>query len=564
MFKPAKKYIAMAFALALALFWKLNTFSSEYAQVETFRGANLEDEVFYPLMAENINRTNPVKVYINGMSYANNGSEVILSSELQPLASIGFVRDYLGCAAFMSDESGVTVQCHDLLYEITLGKRDAFCNGEEISLTQTPIEANGRVYLGLEDFCKFFEYDYGYIASDGIISIRYETLAELPDSYDLRDFGRVGEIKNQGSSSTCWAYASIGAFESSLRPMEATRVSVDDMLTHVSEGMKSAGDYTQAVAYLLSWTGPVVKAGEKPVYHLQNVRFYDKDEIGQIKRAVFRYGGVSTSIYASVSSSNLNTSFYYNKRTNSFYCSGDEKPNHEVVIIGWDDDYPAEYFTERPLGNGAFICQNSWGADFGESGVFYISYYDNNVGTQAVSYSGIDYYYNFDNIYQSDLQGWVGRMGYNKSSAYGANVFTAGANEKVEAAGFYAVSPNTSYKLYFVSNFMNKSSLANRELVASGKVDDAGFYTIRFDKPQRVNKGDEFAVILFIDTPKSQRPLAIEYQAGATAALVDLTDGKGYVSANGLDWTNIEEETAANLCIKAYSTNIKEVEDGGK
>ena len=562
--KAAKKYIVMAIVLAFTLFWKLNTFASNYGQVETFRGANLEDSVFYPLIAENINRTNPVKVYVNSDMYANNSSDVVLSGELEPLASTTFVRDYLGCAAFKSDESGLTLQCGSDLYEITVGKKDAFCNGEEISLTQVPVEMNGKAYIGLEDVCTFCGYDYGYAYSDGMVRVAYDDMMALPAYYDLRSFGRVGDVKDQGSSSTCWAYAAIGALESSLRPMEAALVSVDDMIDHVSLDERFAGDYTQAIAYLLSWKGPVIKAGEKPVYHLQNVRFYDQGEIDEIKRAVFRYGGVSTSIYASVSSSNLNNSNYYNKRTNSFYMYDDEKPNHEVVIIGWDDDYPAEYFSQRPDGDGAFICQNSWGSDFGEAGVFYISYYDKNIGTQAVSYSGIEYYYNYDNIYQSDLQGWIGRMGYTKSNAYGANVFTAAGDELVEAIGFYSVDTDSSYKIYFVPNFRNKASLANRELVASGNLTDAGFYTVRFDKPQSVSEGEEFAVILYIDTPRCLRPLAIEYEAGVTSELVDISDGKGYVSNNGLEWSSIEEETGANLCIKAYSVNNKGGSNGSK
>lgn len=551
--KPAKKYIVMAFALALALFWKLNTFSSSYAQVESFRGANLEDEVFYPLMAENFNRTNPVKVYINGESYANNNSEVMLSTELEPLASLEFICDYLGCAAYKSDESGITLQCGHNLYEITIGKKDAFCNGSEISLTQTPIENNGKCYVGLADCCDLFGYGFGFVRSEGFVTIRYDELAELPAYYDLRVHGRVGEIKNQGTQSTCWAYASIGALESRLRPMEATLFSVEDMLEKVSLGNGIAGDYTQAIAYLLSWKGPVMKSGEKPIYHLQNVRFYNHEQLNELKSAVFRYGGVSTSIYASQSSSSLTNSSYYDKRTNSYYYNGEDKPNHEVVIVGWDDDYPAEYFADRPLGDGAFICQNSWGEDFGENGVFYISYYDKNIGTQAVSYSGVEYYYNFDRIYQSDLQGWVGRMGYSKSSAYGANVFTAEDAETVEAAGFYSVDRDSSYQIYFVSGFKNKASLANRELVASGRLSDAGYYTIRFDKKKEVAPGEDFAIVLYIDTPGCQRPLAIEYEAGVTSELVDITDGRGYVSKNGLEWSSIEEETAANLCIKAYS-----------
>lgn len=42
---------------------------------------------------------------------------------------------------------------------------------------------------------------------------------------------------------------------------------------------------------------------------------------------------------------------------------------------------------------------------------------------------------------------------------------------------------------------------------------------------------------------------------------VDITDGKGFISNNGLDWENVEDTVSSNLCIKAYANNVMEVFD---
>lgn len=73
----------------------------------------------------------------------------------------------------------------------------------------------------------------------------------------------------------------------------------------------------------------------------------------EIKWAVYQHGGVSTSIYANVSTSNLSKSSYYNKKKNAYCYKGTEKPNHDVVIIGWDDQYSASNFTGKVPGNGS-------------------------------------------------------------------------------------------------------------------------------------------------------------------------------------------------------------------
>ena len=73
------------------------------------------------------------------------------------------------------------------------------------------------------------------------------------------------------------------------------------------------GNYMMAVSYLVSWMGPD-KDGTKTVgKHVQEVHFYNSDDIDEIKWAVYQHGGVSTSIYAKVSTSNLSKSSYYNK-----------------------------------------------------------------------------------------------------------------------------------------------------------------------------------------------------------------------------------------------------------
>ena len=80
-----------------------------------------------------------------------------------------------------------------------------------------------------------------------------------------------------------------------------------------------------------------------------------------IKWAVFKNGGVSTSLYVEVNSSNLSKSDYYNEKTDSYYYNGSKAPNHDVVIIGWDDNYSKSNFAEKVPGDGAYICQNRRG-----------------------------------------------------------------------------------------------------------------------------------------------------------------------------------------------------------
>ncbi|MBO6128284.1 MAG: cell surface protein [Pseudobutyrivibrio sp.] len=564
--KFSKRYLAFILIIAFVLVWKLNNWNDKYAAVETFRGATLNEDVLYPLMSKNLNDSNQLQVYINGELYSASQADTILNESLNPVGSLEFVRSALKGSAFMSSDRSAVVQITNDIFEFVEGSESATENGEEIQLSIKPSIYLGELYIGLEDLCQVFGYEYNYNKANYTVTIDYENTPTLPSKYDLREVNRVSEIRNQGSTATCWACASLEALESSLLPANKYIFSVDSMINDNSFGLdeSAGGKYTMALAYLLSWQGPKVEESaenQETAVHLQEAHFYDSENLDEIKMAVYQYGGVSSSIYASVSTSNLTNSSSYNRATNSYCYVGNSKPNHDVVIIGWDDSYPASKFSETVPGNGAFICQNSWGTGFGDDGVFYISYYDSNIGNQAVSYVKVDTNNTYSYIYQSDLCGWVGQIGYNKEWAYGANTFVADGDQQIEAAGFYALGENTSYQIYFVSNYENTSTLSEKELVASGTVSQKGYYTIKFNSAKTVSAGESFAIVLYVNTPDTKRPLAVEYATDKMTEAVDITDGKGFISNNGLDWENVEDTVSSNLCIKAYANNVMEVFD---
>ena len=88
-----------------------------------------------------------------------------------------------------------------------------------------------------------------------------------------------------------------------------------------------------------------------------------------------------------------------------------------------------------------------------------------------------------------------------------------------------------------------------------GKTEDAGFYTVQADKEVTLEPGEKFAVAVYLSTPQAVHPMAIEYAADEKTKDVDLSDGEGYISADGKRWERVEEAYSCNLCIKAYTRN---------
>lgn len=565
--KYSKRYIAFTVVILFVFLVKFHVLGVDNASVGRFRGGTLDSEVWNPLVANDVN-SSQVKAVIDNQEYTSDQAGFYMNKDRNIMVPVSMLRDALNCSAHVYDNDRLLVEKHNLSVSLSLDEKKAYVNGEEEKIKSGLTKVGGELYVSLDDLSNLLGYNCDFdITKNTVVAADTDTSALVPAYFDLREKGRVSQIRNQGTYGTCWAFAATSALESSLLPEEKYLFSVDNMSMSNSfnANQYDGGEYTMGMAYLAAWQGPVLEKDDpygdgvsddtlKAVKHVQEMQIIDGKDYEGIKEAVFKYGGVESSLYSTIRSSQ-DSSVYYN-RENSAYCYiGTEKPNHDVVIIGWDDNYPSSNFNTQLEGDGAFICQNSWGSDFGEDGIFYVSYYDTNIGTHNVVYTRVDDTDNYDNIYQSDLCGWVGKMGYDSEQIYGANVFKAKGNEKLSAASFYATGANTEYELYVVHDFKNEKSFANREKLASGVVKKAGYYTIDFDE-QQLKAGEKYAIVLYVKTPGSKHPLAIEYDTGESILQgVDLDDGEGYISLNGKKFVNVKEKRECNLCIKAFTRN---------
>ena len=567
--KYSKRYIILSIVLAIVFLFKFHILEMDDAEVGKFRGGSLDSTVWYPMIAEDVN-SQVIRLVIDNKEYTSEDYTFYMDYNRNIMVPVSILRDLLNCSAHMYENSYLIVEKHNLSATITVNELTADSTGEIVNIKSALTNIDGAYYVGLNDLSDMLGYSYSFSFDENTLTAAdtAENKNALPAKYDLRERLRVSSIRNQGRYGTCWAFGALTAMESALLPEATYLFSVDHMSMSNSFKMTQfdGGEYTMGMAYLAAWQGPVYEKDDPygdgksddsldAVKHVQEMRIIASKDIAAIKNAVFKYGGVQTSLYSSMQNP-MSESGHYNSTTNSYCYIGTAKPNHEVVIIGWDDNYSKDNFSVPLEGDGAFICQNSWGSEFGENGIFYVSYYDTNIGTHNVVYTRIDEVDNYDNIYQSDLCGWVGKMGYEKEAMYGANVFTAKEDEEIVASAFYATAPDTEYKVYVVNDFEDEDSFKDKVLVAEGVLEDAGYYTIDFKEAVAVDKGERYAIVVYVYTPGATHPLAIEYDSGDKFLdSIDLEDGEGYISYAGNQFINVKEKQDCNICIKAFTNN---------
>ena len=147
------------------------------------------------------------------------------------------------------------------------------------------------------------------------------------------------------------------------------------------------------------------------------------DEIrSQYKRFIMENGGLICSVQTNGFKDGLN---------GDKVCFNKEKTtsvgNHSVTIIGWDDTYSKNNFTEsnRPNTDGAYLVQNSWGSEWGKDGTFYVSYDDIYI---EMAISGIDGITEYKDVTEPDIS--IDNETSNNIKVSITDKYSSGINEK--------------------------------------------------------------------------------------------------------------------------------------
>ncbi len=401
--------------------------------------------------------------------------------------------------------------------------------------------------------------------------LKYWSMA-LPSIYDLRKEGRLTSVKDQGTAGTCWAFATYGSLESCLLPGQSLDLSENNMKNLLSEecadgydrSYDGGGNEWMANAYLSRWSGPVRESidpydprhGNCNVFasqkHIQKV-IYIPDrrsalDNNNLKLGIKNYGAVFTSMYFS--------NGYYNGKNSAYYATGGDVPNHAVCLAGWDDNYSRSQFTTSPPGDGAFIVRNSWGKNWGEQGYFYISYYDAWIGRSNAIFCKVDNALSGDIIHQYDPLGWVAGYGFEKNTAWFANIFKAESDQHLKGCSFYTASPDSAYSLYVYKKVAASKPRSGKMIKKlEGRVSDSSYFVKKFSSSVPLKKGDRFSVVVKLTTPEWNWPIPVQIPVTGYSSKAQSQPGQGFISDNGKAWYDMySEEKNAGVCLKAFAS----------
>ncbi len=326
--------------------------------------------------------------------------------------------------------------------------------------------------------------------------------------------------------------------------------------------------------YIVSATGPVPDpAGDwslpyddiyDDAYHLQNVDMLygpatetitEEEFTPQAKQMILKYGAIDLTYCAQTAENE-----YFNATNWAQYTDKIQQMDHGVVIVGWDDDYPASNFNITPPGDGAWIVRNSWGSDWGDGGYFYLSYYDQTIGVVEgfdIETEELGYSYDLNNQYDflnaRNINSNSDNLKIAQQNDFGsiqpgnlkmANVFTAQSDQVLRAVSAFPQLNNASTvtaEVYILPPGATDPTAGTLAATVTKDFEHGGFYTIELPTPVNLPAGTRYSVVenmTYYDisyteegdktTPvmPSMQDIAVEY-GSSTALVTYLVDNKG-------------------------------------
>lgn len=415
-------------------------------------------------------------------------------------------------------------------------------------------------------------------------------------------------IKNQGSSSNCWAFSTTSHLEMiSKKVLNLNQIYSPEHMDYTSarelaQGINnkgfnrvvgSGGDFEMSSSYLANGYGPALKLdsndqslinngkdltyvnSKEPQIDVENIIVKYKssyktsgcnDVKNELKDYIMKYGSVLVSTYMDTSAT------YYNSRTGAYYYDGGYAPNHAVLIVGWDDTYSASNFSINPGSSGAWIVQNSYGSNWGfkdknnkSTGYYYLSYKDVNTCASYMVVTDVDTDFE-DNSYIYDTLGPSGTMGYVSvdetlyPDAFAMNVFTKEyGNRELLKEVRLASTGIGEYKIYYMAGDASSSSISDMTLIGSGELTERGYITHKLSTPISLTSNvTKFSIAVYYNMSNTNMPIPISSSKSNRYSYISLEQGKSFISPNGAYWEDLNTNSSVTriASIKAHTENV--------
>lgn len=444
-------------------------------------------------------------------------------------------------------------------------------------------------------------------------------LLSVPSSFDPRELNYTTANKIQETSNLCWLYATTGMAETFVSKNYGSKFNIspshgavamsnailptDSSIGYYTNRPDCGGNNCKAFQYLTNWNSPIFNnldtvgwnsivsensyplsdflnidspylnlefSDSKSLFNITSMTYLNSHDIDGIKMAIKEYGGVSTGI-STVGKFNTDDDGEINFYSARTYPS----PNHAVILVGWDDNYSKNNFSQdlddKVTCDGAWLVKNS----YDDKKYFWLSYQDgflNNLTNNVAVITGVKKANSNEKMLSYDYFPIAFNSNcYYKDDIYFCNVYDVSkytdAYDQIDNVMFYLRSTDCKYELKIVPVHNNTipDDVDNYQTVSTGTFKGEGYLTAQLNKPYLIGSADKYAFILKLSPLTSTNRIYIPYEGsyshvtnqGTFVNYPEINDNESYLGTvdNGvINWKDCNIDTS--YCDNSVKGNL--------
>lgn len=470
----------------------------------------------------------------------------------------------------------------------------------------------------------------GYIVDeyDRLTTSLSDETVGVTSFYDPRNLHIMTDTKSQGMTNLCWLYATTGMADTYVYKKYGSKFSTSSAhggvamsnavgqsdIGYYSNKPTDGGNNAKSLQYMTNWNAPIFGDNEikwnsmvsesnyplsnvlqdtnnlitnefknsESLYRVTDSLYLDYHDMDSIKNAIKEYGAVASGI-----KKNTNFGKDENGDLNIYnYTSGlNISPNHEIMIVGWDDNYPKENFitNPKPSIDGAWLIKDS---DM-DCKYYWMSYDDSylkSTKNNIMVITGIEKSSDKEHMLSYDYFTPAYKPKYSfKDDVYLCNIFDvdsyADEYQEINKVMFYLRVSNCRYsvKIVDVTNGTLPNNLDDISSLAEGEFSGEGYITQKLSTPCNIESGGKYAIIVKLSPKSSISRIYIPYEGAfkfsndTNTVLPEINEGESFFatvdSSNNIVWndcySNDEycDTNKGNLIIRPILSNTKNTSD---